>query len=835
MAETERQTLPVRGMHCAACVGKVEAALRGVPGVSDASVNLATERATVAFDPTRADLTALQTAVAAAGYELVEPTAAGHAALDRERAERDREQRAMRRRVLVGAALSAPVLVGSMTELFPWAPDWLRDPWVLLALATPVQFWVGAPFHRGFVRDLRYRTASMSTLVSLGTNAAYFFSLAVTLWPHVFMRLGAMTYYETSAVVITLVVLGRWLEARARGRTSEAIRRLVSLAPRTARVLRDGQEVDVPADAVQVGDLVRIRPGERMPVDGIVVEGSSTVDESMLTGESLPVDKGPQSRVIAGTVNRAGSFVFRASAVGRETTLARIIQLVEEAQGSRAPIQRLADRVAAVFVPIVLVVAALTFVGWLLLGPEPRLLLALTTAVSVLVIACPCAMGLATPTAIMVATGKGAEHGLLIKSAAALEVLHKVDVLVFDKTGTLTVGRPEITDVIVQAAGRAAGPSRAEASGEMTEDEVLGLAAAAEQASEHPLGEAIVRRAKQRGVAFPLVTGFTSVAGQGVDVLTTEGRILLGNRRLMEARGVDMGVRAAGPSRAEASGEISDIGPWAERARSLQSEGKTIIYLAFAGRLVALLAAADVLKPDAAATVAQLTALGIEVVMLTGDNRQTAEAIARQAGIERVLAGVLPEDKAREIRRLQEQGHLVAMVGDGVNDAPALAQAEVGVAMGSGTDVAIEAADVTLMRGQLAGVVAAIELSRRTIRIVKENLVWAFGYNVVLIPVAAGVLYPLGGGLLSPILAGTAMAFSSVSVVANSLRLRRWKPRPAPTLKEEPVAIDPVCRMTVEPAKAAAQSTYKGQTYYFCAVGCKQRFDHEPERYLGQT
>ncbi len=818
--QTKRQTLSVRGMHCAACVGKVEAALRAVPGVSDASVNLATERATIAFDPARADLTALQTAVAEAGYELAEATA-GPDALDRERAERDREQRAMRRRVLVGAALSAPVLIGSMTELFPWAPSWLRDPWVLLALATPVQFWVGAPFHQGFLRDLRYRAASMSTLVSLGTNAAYFFSLAVTLWPHVFMGLGAMTYYETSAVVITLVVLGRWLEARARGRTSEAIRRLVSLAPRTARLVRDGQEVDVPADAVRVGDLVRIRPGERMPVDGVLVEGASTVDESMLTGESLPVDKGPQSRVVAGTVNRSGSFVFRATAVGSETTLARIIQLVEEAQGSRAPIQRLADRVAAVFVPIVLVVAALTFGGWLLLGPEPRLLLALTTAVSVLVIACPCAMGLATPTAIMVATGKGAEHGLLIKSAAALEVLHKVDVLVFDKTGTLTVGRPEVTDVILTGS-------------EMNEDEVLGLAAAAEQASEHPLGEAIVRRAKERGVALPPVTGFTSVAGQGVDVLTTEGRILLGNRRLMDARGVD-------------------VSPGAERARSRQGEGKTIIYLAFAGRLVALFAAADVLKPDAAATVARLRALGVQVVMLTGDNRQTAEAIARQAGIERVLAEVLPEAKAREIRRLQEQAHLVAMVGDGVNDAPALAQADVGVAMGSGTDVAIEAADVTLMRGQLAGVVAALELSRRTIRIVKENLVWAFGYNVVLIPVAAGVLYPLGGGLLSPILAGAAMAFSSVSVVANSLRLRRWTPRPvadpaimsplasalggpaARTAKEEPMAIDPVCRMTVEPAKAAAQSTYKGQTYYFCAVGCKQRFDREPERYLSQT
>jgi Cu+-exporting ATPase len=766
MPTLERATLAVRGMHCAACVGKVEGALRAVPGVGEASVNLATERATVAFDPGAVDLAALQAAVASAGYELLEPTEAGPVALDREQAEREREQAALRRRFIVGAVLSAPVIVGSMTELFPWGPGWLRDPWVLLALATPVQFWVGAPFHRGLLRDLRYRSASMSTLVSLGTNAAYLFSLAVTVWPHAFMGLGAMTYYETSAVVITLVVLGRWLEARARGRTSEAIRRLVSLAPRTARLVRESQELDVPTDAVVVGDLIRIRPGERIPVDGVVVEGASAVDESMLTGESLPVEKALQSRVVAGTVNRAGSFVFRATAVGSETTLARIIRLVEDAQGSRAPIQRLADRVAAVFVPIVLGVAGLTFAGWLLFGPEPALLLALTTAVSVLVIACPCAMGLATPTAIMVATGKGAEHGLLIKSAAALELLHKVHVVVFDKTGTLTIGRPEITDVIPVTGN-----------GDVAIDDVLGLAAAAEQASEHPLGEAIVRRAKERGVALPPVTEFTSVAGQGVDALTTEGRILLGNRLLMESRGI-VAPEASGPARGEAS-------PADEQARALQAEGKTVIYLAYAGRLVARLAAADVLKSDAAATVRRLKALGVTVIMLTGDNRQTGAAIARKAGIERVLAEVLPEDKSREIRRLQEQGHLVAMVGDGVNDAPALAVADVGIAMGTGTDVAIEAADVTVMRGKLAHVVAAIELSRRTIRIVKENLVWAFGYNVVLIPLAAGVLYPLGGGLLSPILAGAAMALSSVSVVANSLRLRRWAPRAGVDVEEK--------------------------------------------------
>jgi len=479
-------------------------------------------------------------------------------------------------------------------------------------------------------------------------------------------------------------------------------------------------------------------------VDGVVTEGASTVDESMLTGESLPVAKAPEAKVYAGTVNRTGSFVFRAARVGSETTLARIIKLVEQAQGSRAPIQRMADRVAAVFVPIVLVLAALTFAVWWLLGPAPAGLLALTSAVAVLVIACPCAMGLATPTAIMVGTGRGAEFGVLIKSAAALELLHRCDTIVFDKTGTLTLGRPVVTDV-VPADGA-------------TPDEVLALAAAAEQGSEHPLGEAIVTRAKERGLALPPVDEFTTVPGQGIDAMAPDGRVLLGNRTLMDARGIEVGALAA-------------------RAQALAAEGKTAMYLALAGRPLGLVAAADVLKPEAGAALATLRRLGLGVVMLTGDSRATAEAIARQAGVERVLAEVLPEDKTREIQRLQAEGRRVAMVGDGINDAPALAQADVGIAMGSGTDVAIEAADVTLMRGDLRGVVAAVELSRRTIRVIKENLVWAFGYNTLLIPVAAGVLYPLWGVLLSPILAGAAMAFSSVSVVTNSLRLKRWRPQ----------------------------------------------------------
>jgi Cu+-exporting ATPase len=739
----ERVTLPVRGMHCAACVTAVESALTSVPGVAEAVVNLATERATIVFDSARTDVAALRNAVAATGYELGEPsTATAAETADREQAAREREQRALRTKFLVGAVLSAPVLVGSMPEFFPWAPSWLRNPWVLLALTTPVQFWVGAQFHRGFLADLRRRTASMSTLVSLGTTAAYVFSLAVTLRPHTFMALGAMTYYDTPAVVITLVMLGRWLEARARGRTSAAIRRLVHLAPRQARVIRDGRDVEVSTADVQVGDLVRIRPGERVPVDGVVVEGASSVDESMLTGESLPVGKTVGARVFGGTVNATGSFVFRAERVGSETTLARIVRLVEEAQGSRAPIQRLADRVAAVFVPIVLGIAAVTFIVWWAFGPPPALLFAVTNAVAVLVIACPCAMGLATPTAVMVATGRGAEQGVLFKNAAALERLHAVDTIVFDKTGTLTRGKPVVTDVV---------------SVHGVEDDVLAVAAAAEQGSEHPLGEAMVAAAKERGLAVPPVSEFATVPGQGIDAMGADGRILVGNRTLMDARGVPV-----------------DAG--ASRAAALAAEGKTVVYAAVAGRLLGLVVAADVLKPDAADGVRALRELGLDVIMLTGDGRATAEAIARAAGIDRVLAEILPDEKAREVKRLQERGRRVAMVGDGINDAPALAQADVGIAMGSGTDVAIEAADVTLMRGDVRGVVVAVPLARRTVSVIKQNLVWAFGYNVVLIPVAAGVLYPLWGVLLSPMLAGLAMAFSSVSVVANSLRLRRWSP-----------------------------------------------------------
>jgi Cu+-exporting ATPase len=738
-----RLDFPVKGMHCAGCVAKVERALRGVEGVAEANVNLATERATVWVGLGSPGLPAMRQAVEGVGYTVPAETARTEASDDSDRKARAAEDRRLRLKVCVGAALSVPVLLGSMHEIFRWAPAWLANPWLLWALTTPVQFWVGGQFHAGLIRELRHRSASMDTLVSLGTNAAYFFSVAVTVWPHAFMAAGGMHYFEASALLMTFLVTGRWLEARARGGTSEAIRRLVALAPRTARVVRAGREDDISIADVVVGDLVRVRPGERVAVDGEVVEGGSSVDESMLTGESLPVTKEPGSSVVGGSVNRTGSFTFRATRVGASTVLARIIRLVEEAQGSKAPIQRLADRVASVFVPIVLAIAALTFIVWFWLGPSPSFVYALTSAVGVLVIACPCAMGLATPTAIMVGTGRGAELGVLVRDAAALELLHKASVVVFDKTGTLTTGQPVVTDVIAASSGIAA-------------DEVLALAAAAEQASEHPLGEAIVSQAKSRGLAMPVVSGFSAVPGHGVEARAPDGVVLVGSARLMSGRGVD----------------VSALG---DKARELASAGKSAVFVAFSGRLQGLVAVADTLKPEAPGAVAALRALGLEVVMLTGDNRLTAETIAREAGIESVLAEVLPDRKAEEIKRLQVNERVVAMVGDGINDAPALAQASVGIAMGSGTDVAIEAADVTLMRSDLGGVVAAVLLSRRTIQIIRENLAWAFGYNLLLVPVAAGVLYPLWGITLSPILAGMAMALSSVSVVANSLRLRRFE------------------------------------------------------------
>ncbi|ABG03112.1 ATPase, P type cation/copper-transporter [Rubrobacter xylanophilus DSM 9941] len=748
MGEGARRTsFRVTGMSCAACASRVQKALGRVPGVVEANVNLATERATVEHGP-EAGMEELRRAVEKAGYgvALEEDTGEG----------REREYRGLRRDLLVAGAFTALIVLGSLPHMLGLAPPVPMGVLnlVLLALATPVQFWAGRRFYRGAWSALRHGQANMNTLVALGTSAAYLYSLAATLAPGLFAG-RAGVYFDTSAIIITLVLLGRLLEARARGRTSEAIKKLAGMQARTARVVRGGEEADIPVEEVAVGDTVVVRPGEKVPVDGVVIAGRSAVDEAMITGESVPAEKGPGDEVIGGTINRTGSFRLRATRVGRDTALARIVRLVEEAQGSKAPIQRLADRISGVFVPVVMVVAGLTFLIWWAFGPEPAFTHALLNMVAVLIIACPCAMGLATPTSIMVGTGRGAERGILIKGGEALEEAHRTTTVVLDKTGTLTKGEPRLTDVV--PAGGLAG------------EELLRLAAAAESASEHPLGEAVVAGARERGLALPSPEDFEAPTGLGVRA-TVEGRtVLVGSRSLMRESGV----------------QEDGLAP---RAEALSREGKTPILVAVDGEPAGLLAVADTIREEAEEAVELLHRMGLEVVMMTGDNRFAAEAVAGRLGIDRVLAGVMPQDKAGKVRELQEEGRKVAMVGDGINDAPALAQADVGIAIGTGTDVAMEAADITLVGGDVRGVARAIKLSKATIRNIRQNLFWAFAYNVALIPVAAGALYPLfsGGtvpealrpilgeyGFLNPALAAAAMALSSVTVVSNALRLRR--------------------------------------------------------------
>jgi len=760
--------IPIRGMSCASCVQRIENALLKTPGVVSADVNFAAERATVSYLPSVAEPGSFRKAIEEAGYRVADLAAASRSP-DREEAAREAEISLLRTKFLVGSILSIPVLLGSFPDWFPWAPAVLSNPVLLLLLTTPVQFWVGWQFHRGFWATLKHRTADMNTLVSIGTNAAYFYSVALTFFRSTIAPKGmeAMTYYDTAAILMTLIVMGRWLEAKAKGRTSEAIKTLMGLQARTARVIRGGLEQDIPVEEVRAGDLVLVRPGEKVPVDGIIREGRSALDESMLTGESLPVEKGPGDQVIGATLNKTGSFTFEAIKVGRETALAQIVRLVERAQGSKAPIQRLVDKIAGVFVPIVLVIAVVTFGVWFLFGPKPSFLVALSNFVGVLVIACPCALGLATPTSIMVGTGKGAEYGVLIKSAESLERAYRVGVVVFDKTGTLTIGQPSVTDLVSSFEFRVSSspsnltrnpkPETRNLSLSFQQRELLRLAASAEKGSEHPLGEAIVNRAKDEGLELVGPEEFKAIPGYGIRAVVQGREVLLGNLRLMQERGID-------------------VAGMAERAETLSRQGKTPMFVAADRQLLGIVAVADTLKPHSKAVVAALRRLGIEVVMITGDNRRTAEAIAGQVGIDRVLAEVPPEHKALEVRRLQEQGKLVAMVGDGINDAPALAQADVGIAIGTGTDVAMEAADITLIGGDLRSVVTALQLSKQTMRNIKQNLFWAFAYNVVLIPVAAGVLYPVFGVLLSPVLAGAAMALSSVTVVGNALRLRRFRP-----------------------------------------------------------
>ena len=761
----EKVTIPISGISCATCVATIEEALRRSPGVVLATVNFATNAATVEFAPVAATVADLRRTIREAGYEPLE-AAEGSALADHEKTAREREIRALKRKLAVGIVLSVPIVLGSMRHWLPWVPEILQNFWALWALTTPVQFWVGAQFYRGAWAALRHRTSDMNTLIAVGTSAAYFYSLAMTIAPDFFRARGITpaVHYETAAVIITLILLGRLLEAIAKGRTSEAIRRLMGLQSKSARVLRDGEETDVPLDEVRIGDRVVVRPGEKIPVDGIVREGVSAVDESMLTGESLPVEKRPGDGVIGATLNKTGTFRFEATKIGKETVLAQIIRLVEEAQGSKAPIQRLADRVAGVFVPTVIGIAVLTFLVWLAVGPRPPFLFAMLNFVAVLIIACPCALGLATPTAIMVGTGKGAELGILIRNGASLETTHKVTTVVFDKTGTLTKGEPEVTDIL-RAASRELRAETDEPRAAIEEprgvsaEELLRVAASLERGSEHPLGEAIVTRAKKQGLTLSEVTEFEAVPGLGVRGRVDGRTVLLGNARFLAESGFD----------------VHSLAPAADE---LAAQGKTPMFVAMDGRAAGLIAVADTLKERSVEAIQALRRLGLELVMITGDNRRTAAAIATQVGIDRVLAEVLPEQKAGEIRKLQAEGKIVAMVGDGINDAPALAQADVGIAIGTGTDVAMEASDITLIRGDLTSVVTAIELSKRTIRTIRQNLFWAFLYNVLGIPIAAGVLYPFTGLLLDPMIGSAAMALSSVSVVSNSLRLRRFRPRP---------------------------------------------------------
>ena len=664
---------------------------------------------------------------------------------------------------MVGAVLSALVFLGSMG--FAFVPSFLTNGWVLWALATPVQFWVGRQFYRAALSAARHGGTTMDSLVVLGSSAAYLYSAAGVLFPGFFDHhgLGTPMYFDSAALIITLILLGRLLEARAKGQTGEAIRTLIGLQPRTARVMRGGGEVDLPIAEVRHDDIVRVRPGEKVPVDGVVVEGSSAVDEAMLTGEALPVVKGPGDEVIGATLNTSGTFTLRATRVGAETALAQIVRLVEQAQGARPPIARLADLIASWFVPAVMAVAGVTFVVWLLAGPQPALNYALINAIAVLVIACPCALGLATPTAVMVGTGKGAQNGVLIRDGASLETAQTLQTIVLDKTGTVTEGRPAVTDIVLAADG----DGRAVAT---SPDELLRLAAAAERGSEHPLAAAVVRAARERGLELPDARDFRATAGHGVRAVVDGHDVLVGNERLMVQGDVTRDVPPVGGA---AAGDAA-VG-CGEAAGRLAAAGKTPIHVAVDGRPAGLIAVADPVKPGAAAAIARLHGLGLRVVMVTGDRRETAAAVAAEVGIDEVVAGVLPDGKAAEVARLQTGGVRVGMVGDGVNDAPALAQADVGVAIGTGADVAIEASDVTLVSGDLNGVVTAIALSRATMRTIRQNLFWAFAYNTALIPIAAGILYPPFGILLNPIFAAAAMGLSSVTVVSNSLRLRRFR------------------------------------------------------------
>jgi len=754
----------IQNIRCASCVLSIEDELKATPGVLNASVNVATQEATIEYLPEETKLADLNAAIETWGYKT--RPAASAEPQDEQQAAHEKEYRRLMRRFWFAAVISLPVLATAYSKFVPIVRDWnmetLRLAWGVAALLTlPVLFWSGSDFFTGAWAALKHRSANMNTLIALGTAAAWLYSTIAVLFPSIFPQGTSEPFYDVVAVVIALVVLGQALELRAKGRTSEAIKKLMGLQAKTARVIRDGQETDIPVEEVLVGDVVQVRPGEKVSVDGVIIEGSSAVDESMLTGESLPVSKKPGDEVIGATLNKTGAFKFRAAKVGKDTALAQIVRMVQDAQNSKAPIARMADTVSGYFVPVVIILAILTFVLWFDIGPQPQLVYALVTAVTVLIIACPCALGLATPMSLMVGIGKGAENGILIRSGEALQTAQRIRTVVLDKTGTITKGKPELTDTVV--------------TGEWKEGDLLHLAASVERSSEHPLAEAIVEGAKAKGIPLSEPAAFEAIPGHGVIATVSGRRVMLGNLKLMNREEVVLrGLE--------------------QKAIALADDGKTPMFVAVDGQAAGIVAVADTVKEDSATAIAALQEMGIEVVMITGDNQRTAQAIARKVGVDRVLAEVLPEDKAKNVHLLQADpagkrgaggkqasprgsARGVAMVGDGINDAPALAQADVGLAIGTGTDVAIEASDITLIKGSLKGVVTAIEVSRATMRNIKQNLVGAFFYNVLGIPIAMGLLYPFLGILLNPLLAGAAMAFSSVTVVGNANRLRTFRPR----------------------------------------------------------
>ena len=741
--------LPIGGMSCASCAARIERNLKKINGITDAAVNFGTEKASVEYNPSLVDLQTVKKTIIDTGYTVIEVEEKNLLDVDRER--REGELRILKNELIESASLSIFIMIGSMQMFIPYFPSIPHSTMnsILFILTTFVQFKCGWRFYEGSWAALKHLGADMNVLVAVGTSTAYFYSAFVTFFPTVFPGGESEVYYDTAAVIITLILLGRYLEQRAKGRTSEAIKKLMGLQAKSAKVIRNGGEIEVSVEDLIVGDIVVVRPGEKIPVDGEIIDGTGAVDESMLTGESMPVDKKIGDTIIGATINRDGFIKFRTTRIGKDTLLSQIIKTVEEAQGSKAPIQRLADKVAGIFVPTVIIIAIVTFIIWYLSG-QP-FTMAMLAFVGVLIIACPCALGLATPTAIIVGTGKGAENGILIKGGESLETAHKIDTIVFDKTGTLTAGKPSVTDIITN--------------GIIAQDELLKLAASAEAGSEHPYGLAIVTKAQEKEIKPYGIEEFKVFPGHGIKAKIEGMTILMGNEKKMSEEGINFNGLKENPAPLD----------FKKVADELSSHGKTPMYVAINNEMAGIIAVADTLKKDSIEAIRELQDMGLEVIMITGDNIRTAEAIAKETGIKRVLAEVLPQDKAEEVKRLQKEGKVVAMVGDGINDAPSLAQADVGIAIGAGTDIAIESSDITLIRNDMRGVSTAIRLSRQTMKTIKQNLFWAFIYNILGIPIAAGILYPFYGILLKPIFAAAAMAFSSVSVVTNSLRLRRMK------------------------------------------------------------